>query len=143
MCLYSADSYVIMKQLGSVENYLEHLQVCVSYLGTDLWIGFLNSLICEITSLCIFLCLYTFNHNFFSIFFIASTVLTAQESFPNSLGHLQKKSVSCDSRGQTTKARFLYGWGDWIGFLNTHHTFILSIHLHIYVHVIVVTVLSS
>lgn len=39
----------------------------------------------------------------------ASTVLTAQESFPNSLGHLQKKSVSCDSRGQTTKARFLYG----------------------------------
>ncbi|XP_019507460.1 PREDICTED: dual specificity protein kinase TTK isoform X2 [Hipposideros armiger] len=39
----------------------------------------------------------------------ASTALTAQESFPNSLGHLQKKSISCDSRGQTMKARFLYG----------------------------------
>ncbi|XP_024898471.1 dual specificity protein kinase TTK isoform X2 [Pteropus alecto] len=39
----------------------------------------------------------------------ASTVLTAQESFPNSLGHLQNRNISCDSRGQTTKARFLYG----------------------------------
>nr|KAF6508856.1 TTK protein kinase [Rousettus aegyptiacus] len=39
----------------------------------------------------------------------ASTVLTAQESFPSSLGHLQNRNISCDSRGQTTKARFLYG----------------------------------
>lgn len=39
----------------------------------------------------------------------ASTVLTAQEPFPSSFGHLQKKSISCDSRGQTMKARFLYG----------------------------------
>ncbi|XP_025714348.1 dual specificity protein kinase TTK isoform X1 [Callorhinus ursinus] len=36
-------------------------------------------------------------------------VLTAQESFPSSLGHLQNRNISCDSRGQTTKARFLYG----------------------------------
>ncbi|XP_022359452.1 dual specificity protein kinase TTK isoform X1 [Enhydra lutris kenyoni] len=40
---------------------------------------------------------------------LASTVLTAQESFPSSLGHLQNRNISCDSRGQTTKARFLYG----------------------------------
>ncbi|KAI5773783.1 TTK protein [Gulo gulo luscus] len=40
---------------------------------------------------------------------LASVVLTAQESFPSSLGHLQNRNVSCDSRGQTTKARFLYG----------------------------------
>ncbi|XP_047414501.1 dual specificity protein kinase TTK isoform X2 [Sciurus carolinensis] len=39
----------------------------------------------------------------------ASTVLTSQESFTNSLGHLQNKNISCDSRGQATKARFLYG----------------------------------
>uniref|UniRef100_A0A8C8Y6Q4 Dual specificity protein kinase TTK n=1 Tax=Panthera leo TaxID=9689 RepID=A0A8C8Y6Q4_PANLE len=39
----------------------------------------------------------------------ASTILTAQESFPNSLGHLQNRNISCDSRGQTTKAKFLYG----------------------------------
>ncbi|KAF0871070.1 TTK kinase, partial [Crocuta crocuta] len=39
----------------------------------------------------------------------ASTVLTAQESFPSSLGHLQNRNISCNSRGQTTKARFLYG----------------------------------
>nr|KAF6463464.1 TTK protein kinase [Molossus molossus] len=39
----------------------------------------------------------------------ASTVLSAQESFPNSLGHLQNRDISHDSRGQTTKARFLYG----------------------------------
>ncbi|KAM5324757.1 dual specificity protein kinase TTK isoform 3-T4 [Glossophaga mutica] len=39
----------------------------------------------------------------------AATVLSAQESFPNSLGHLQSRNISCDSRGQTTKARFLYG----------------------------------
>ncbi|XP_055130156.1 dual specificity protein kinase TTK isoform X3 [Symphalangus syndactylus] len=39
----------------------------------------------------------------------ASTVLTAQESFSSSLGHLQNRNNSCDSRGQTTKARFLYG----------------------------------
>uniref|UniRef100_A0A452QTM2 Dual specificity protein kinase TTK n=1 Tax=Ursus americanus TaxID=9643 RepID=A0A452QTM2_URSAM len=38
-----------------------------------------------------------------------SLVLTAQESFPSSLGHLQNRNISCDSRGQTTKARFLYG----------------------------------
>ncbi|KAB1275825.1 Dual specificity protein kinase TTK [Camelus dromedarius] len=39
----------------------------------------------------------------------ASTVLNAQEPFPNTLGHLQNRNISCDSRGQTTKARFLYG----------------------------------
>lgn len=39
----------------------------------------------------------------------ALPVLSAQESFPNSLGHLQNRDISCDSRGQTTKARFLYG----------------------------------
>ncbi|XP_058590527.1 dual specificity protein kinase TTK isoform X3 [Neofelis nebulosa] len=39
----------------------------------------------------------------------ASAILTAQESFPNSLGHLQNRNISCDSRGQTTKAKFLYG----------------------------------
>uniref|UniRef100_A0A7N5KNB1 TTK protein kinase n=1 Tax=Ailuropoda melanoleuca TaxID=9646 RepID=A0A7N5KNB1_AILME len=38
-----------------------------------------------------------------------SLVLTSQESFPSSLGHLQNRNISCDSRGQTTKARFLYG----------------------------------
>ncbi|XP_045040819.2 dual specificity protein kinase TTK isoform X3 [Desmodus rotundus] len=38
-----------------------------------------------------------------------ATVLSAQESFPNSLGHLQSRNISCDSRGQTAKARFLYG----------------------------------
>uniref|UniRef100_A0A8C0KIQ6 Dual specificity protein kinase TTK n=1 Tax=Canis lupus dingo TaxID=286419 RepID=A0A8C0KIQ6_CANLU len=38
-----------------------------------------------------------------------SMVLTTQEPFPNSLGHLQNRNISCDSRGQTTKARFLYG----------------------------------
>ncbi|XP_023574485.1 dual specificity protein kinase TTK [Octodon degus] len=39
----------------------------------------------------------------------ASTVLTAQESFSASLGHLQNRSVSCDSRGPASKAGFLYG----------------------------------
>ncbi|XP_078226835.1 dual specificity protein kinase TTK isoform X3 [Callithrix jacchus] len=39
----------------------------------------------------------------------SSTVLTAQESFSSSLGHLQNRINSCDSRGQATKARFLYG----------------------------------
>ncbi|XP_032131329.1 dual specificity protein kinase TTK isoform X2 [Sapajus apella] len=39
----------------------------------------------------------------------SSAVLTAQESFSSSLGHLQNKVNSCDSRGQATKARFLYG----------------------------------
>uniref|UniRef100_H0WDX0 Protein kinase domain-containing protein n=1 Tax=Cavia porcellus TaxID=10141 RepID=H0WDX0_CAVPO len=39
----------------------------------------------------------------------ASVILTAQESFSSSLGHLQNRSVSCDSRGPATKARFLYG----------------------------------
>ncbi|KAI5931088.1 Dual specificity protein kinase TTK [Manis javanica] len=39
----------------------------------------------------------------------ASTVLNAHEPFPSSRGHLQNRSISCDSRGQTTKARFLYG----------------------------------
>ncbi|XP_004610174.2 dual specificity protein kinase TTK [Sorex araneus] len=40
--------------------------------------------------------------------FSASTLI-AQESLPNSLGHLQNKNISCDSRGQTTKTKFLYG----------------------------------
>ncbi|XP_058422705.1 dual specificity protein kinase TTK isoform X1 [Diceros bicornis minor] len=39
----------------------------------------------------------------------ASAILTAQESFSTSLGHLQNKNASCDSRGQTAKARLLYG----------------------------------
>ncbi|KAF4025062.1 hypothetical protein G4228_017237 [Cervus hanglu yarkandensis] len=39
----------------------------------------------------------------------ASTVSSAQEPFPNTLGHLQNRNISCDSKGQTTKARFLYG----------------------------------
>ncbi|XP_014715244.1 dual specificity protein kinase TTK isoform X1 [Equus asinus] len=39
----------------------------------------------------------------------ASTISTAQESFPSSLGHLQNKNVSGDSRGQPAKARFFYG----------------------------------
>lgn len=41
--------------------------------------------------------------------FTASTVSSAQEPFPNTLGHLQNRNISCDSKGQTTKARFLYG----------------------------------
>ncbi|XP_055965655.1 dual specificity protein kinase TTK [Sorex fumeus] len=40
--------------------------------------------------------------------FSASTLI-AQESLPNSLGHLQNKNISCDSRVQTTKTKFLYG----------------------------------
>ncbi|NP_001192842.1 dual specificity protein kinase TTK isoform X1 [Bos taurus] len=39
----------------------------------------------------------------------ASTVSSAQEPFPSTLGHLQNRNISCDSKGQTTKARFLYG----------------------------------
>ncbi|KAM9676288.1 dual specificity protein kinase TTK isoform 1-T2 [Dama dama] len=39
----------------------------------------------------------------------ASTISSAQEPFPNTLGHLQNRNISCDSKGQTTKARFLYG----------------------------------
>ncbi|XP_073935782.1 dual specificity protein kinase TTK isoform X2 [Castor canadensis] len=39
----------------------------------------------------------------------ASTMFTAQESFSSSVGHLQNKDMGCDSRGQSTKARFLYG----------------------------------
>ncbi|XP_027625700.1 dual specificity protein kinase TTK isoform X3 [Tupaia chinensis] len=37
------------------------------------------------------------------------TLLTSQESFSSSLGHLQNRNISCDARGQATKARFLYG----------------------------------
>ncbi|XP_052571470.1 dual specificity protein kinase TTK isoform X1 [Peromyscus californicus insignis] len=39
----------------------------------------------------------------------ASTVLTAQESFSSSLGNLQTRHISCDSRGQPATARILYG----------------------------------
>ncbi|XP_004864037.1 dual specificity protein kinase TTK isoform X2 [Heterocephalus glaber] len=39
----------------------------------------------------------------------ASTGLTSQESFSSSLGPLQNRSISCDSRGPATKTRFLYG----------------------------------
>ncbi|XP_060061409.1 dual specificity protein kinase TTK [Erinaceus europaeus] len=39
----------------------------------------------------------------------ASTVITAQELLPNSLGHVPNRNLICDSKGQTTKARFLYG----------------------------------
>ncbi|XP_069344476.1 dual specificity protein kinase TTK isoform X2 [Eulemur rufifrons] len=39
----------------------------------------------------------------------ASTILTPQESLCSSTGHLQNRNISCDSRGQATKARFLYG----------------------------------
>ncbi|XP_010616145.1 dual specificity protein kinase TTK isoform X2 [Fukomys damarensis] len=38
-----------------------------------------------------------------------STVLTSQESFSSSLGHLQSRSISYDSRGPATKTRLLYG----------------------------------
>ncbi|KAM9665896.1 dual specificity protein kinase TTK [Trichechus inunguis] len=38
-----------------------------------------------------------------------STVLTAQESFSTSHGHLQNRNINCDSRGLATKPRFLYG----------------------------------
>ncbi|XP_012781001.2 dual specificity protein kinase TTK [Ochotona princeps] len=41
--------------------------------------------------------------------FSAPTVLTTQESFCSSVGHLQNRSINCDTRGQATKARFLYG----------------------------------
>uniref|UniRef100_A0A8C8U263 Ttk protein kinase n=1 Tax=Peromyscus maniculatus bairdii TaxID=230844 RepID=A0A8C8U263_PERMB len=41
--------------------------------------------------------------------FSASTVLTAQESFSSSLGNLQTRHISCDSRGQPATARILYG----------------------------------
>ncbi|XP_075410961.1 dual specificity protein kinase TTK isoform X2 [Tenrec ecaudatus] len=37
------------------------------------------------------------------------SVLTAQESFSNSLGHLQNRNISCESRGLAIKPRFLYG----------------------------------
>ncbi|XP_021488954.1 dual specificity protein kinase TTK isoform X2 [Meriones unguiculatus] len=37
------------------------------------------------------------------------SVLTAQESFASSLGNLQNRSISCDSRGQAPAARILYG----------------------------------
>ncbi|XP_023416695.2 dual specificity protein kinase TTK isoform X1 [Cavia porcellus] len=40
---------------------------------------------------------------------LSASILTAQESFSSSLGHLQNRSVGCDSRGPATKARFLYG----------------------------------
>ncbi|XP_028612038.1 dual specificity protein kinase TTK [Grammomys surdaster] len=39
----------------------------------------------------------------------ASTVLTAQESISSSLGNLQNRNMSCDSRGQAAAARILYG----------------------------------
>ncbi|XP_040596011.1 dual specificity protein kinase TTK isoform X2 [Mesocricetus auratus] len=39
----------------------------------------------------------------------ASTVLTAQESFSNSVGNLQNRNISCDSRGQPAITRILYG----------------------------------
>ncbi|XP_037699342.1 dual specificity protein kinase TTK isoform X2 [Choloepus didactylus] len=39
----------------------------------------------------------------------ASTIFPAQESFSSSLGHLQNRNISCDSRGLAPKARFLYG----------------------------------
>uniref|UniRef100_A0A8C2M5Y8 Ttk protein kinase n=1 Tax=Cricetulus griseus TaxID=10029 RepID=A0A8C2M5Y8_CRIGR len=39
----------------------------------------------------------------------ASTVLTAQESFSSSVGNLQNRNLSCDSRGQPAIARILYG----------------------------------
>ncbi|KAL1781940.1 dual specificity protein kinase TTK isoform X3 [Sigmodon hispidus] len=39
----------------------------------------------------------------------ASTVLTAQESFSSSLGNLQNRNISCDSREQPPVARILYG----------------------------------
>uniref|UniRef100_A0A8C3WHX0 Dual specificity protein kinase TTK n=1 Tax=Catagonus wagneri TaxID=51154 RepID=A0A8C3WHX0_9CETA len=39
----------------------------------------------------------------------APTVSNVQEPFSSMLGHLQNRNMSCDSRGQTAKARFLYG----------------------------------
>ncbi|XP_040839609.1 dual specificity protein kinase TTK isoform X2 [Ochotona curzoniae] len=41
--------------------------------------------------------------------FSAPTVLTTQESFCSSVGYLQNRNINCDTRGQATKARFLYG----------------------------------
>lgn len=52
------------------------------------------------------LCPYKFNHG---VEIFTASILTAQESFSSSLGHLQNRSVGCDSRGPATKARFLYG----------------------------------
>ncbi|XP_004674110.1 PREDICTED: dual specificity protein kinase TTK [Condylura cristata] len=39
----------------------------------------------------------------------AFTVLSGQESLPNSLGHLQNRNINCDFKSQTTKTRCLYG----------------------------------
>ncbi|XP_052043687.1 dual specificity protein kinase TTK isoform X2 [Apodemus sylvaticus] len=39
----------------------------------------------------------------------ASTVLTAQESLSSSLGNVQNRNISCDSKGQAAPARILYG----------------------------------
>lgn len=39
----------------------------------------------------------------------ASTVLSAQEPFSSSLGNVQNRSISCESRGQAGAARVLYG----------------------------------
>lgn len=39
----------------------------------------------------------------------APTVSNVQEPFSSTLGHLQNRNISCDSRGQNAKARFLYG----------------------------------
>ncbi|XP_049752007.1 dual specificity protein kinase TTK isoform X2 [Elephas maximus indicus] len=38
-----------------------------------------------------------------------STIITAQESFFSSHGHLQNRNINCDSRGLATKPRFSYG----------------------------------
>lgn len=40
---------------------------------------------------------------------LSASTLIAQESLPNSLGHLQNRNINCDSRGQTTKTRFSSG----------------------------------
>lgn len=39
----------------------------------------------------------------------APTVLSAQESLSSSHGHLQNRNTNCDTKGQATKARVLYG----------------------------------
>lgn len=80
----------------------------MSYLGTNIYYELTFKVLLMRFFLCVYsLCLYKFNYSF--KMFTASTVSSAQEPFPNTLGHLQNRNISCDSKGQTTKARFLYG----------------------------------
>lgn len=80
----------------------------VYYLGANIY----YKLIFE----CFYLKDYFFVYSFMSLkfncsfkIFAAPTVLSAQESLPSSHGHLQNRNTNCDTRGQATKARVLYG----------------------------------